>query len=673
MNSQPSPVSFGLAQFAPALEAMRKPVIVVLAVVTLQTALYFVSWDNFFSGDSLYYLSRQTHTWSEIKSNFLRQDDVSQYRPLTYPVFTFLLYPIGGLNPLPYHLTALAIHVLLSLAVFWFLSSLLQDYGAALAGYLFYSLHSVAYFISYGVEFLPDWLFAIFFISMVACFLQFLRTRRWSFYCATALLFLLALLSKETSVMTPFALFSLGMLEGARQKGQSGGAARESFARSFGETIVWVAPFAAVSVFYLFFLSIVKGRLYPESPTHPFHLTLQPEVLVKKVKYLFWVWNVDLRLPERWLDFLHLAISALALTLAGYLVVRLWKNREKRYWTAWLLLWAIAMLFPVLFLVEPPYPHHLYIPLVALSAAVGLFFLPTAGERPLPSWLPLVLLSVNLAASFLTVHRFNEKSWVAHGSRVARNFLISLKRHHPGLSPHSVVHLTKSKESNSIWYFDRHALLQLFYHDPTLSMRYEDVGEKLPPGSGPPIPNYFVYGLWEGNFDYLPDYWNRQSLELLDWVLQGQVTEDRSQYYPRFDQFMTPNGRRVFSHYLVRDGERRNNVVTLAGTRLRVPLPFVEPGSKLHVGLASVFDVGDGFRAALSIERDGKRSVLIDRYIHSAKIPEDRTWLDYHLDLDPFVGSNNFLILECDAGPSNNTQADWLAWSILKINKQVTS
>jgi hypothetical protein len=236
-----------------------------------------------------------------------------------------------------------------------------------------------------------------------------------------------------------------------------------------------------------------------------------------------------------------------------------------------------------------------------------------------------------------------------------------------------VVHLTKSKEPNSIWYFDRHALLQLFYHDPTLLMRYEDVGEKLPPSDGAPIPNYYVYGLWEGNLDYLPDYWKGQSLELLDWMLQGQVTEDREQYYPRFDRFMTPNGRRVFSFYLARDGERRRNVITLSGTRLRVPLPFIEPASKLHVGLASVFDIGDGFQAVLSIERNGKRSVLIDRYIYSAKIPEDRTWVDYHLDLSHFVGSNNFLILECNAGPANNTQADWLAWSILRINKEATS
>jgi hypothetical protein len=671
MEGRPSSVPARPTHFSAYWEMVREPALIVMAVVTIQAVFYFVSWDKFFSGDGLYYLSRQTHTWAEVKTNFLRADDVSEYRPLTYPVFTFLLYPLGDLNPLPYHMMGLLVHVLFSLAVFALLHLILQDYKAALAGYLFFALHSAGYFISYGVAFLPDWMFAAFFLPLLACYWKFLLTRHWRYYLAALLLLVFALLSKETPVMTPFVLFGLVMLR-ASQLDKDARTTKELLARHSAKAIRCIAPFLSICVFYLLLLVLVKGRLYPESPTHPFHLTLQPGHLVKKLKYLFWAFNIDLRWPLGWADTPYLLICFLQLALAAYVVSHLFRRRESRRPAVWLLFCGIALLFPVFFLVEPPYAHHLYMPLIALGAAVGLFFsrIPDMGSPK--RWRLGLFFGVNLIAACLTIHRFDEKSWIAHGSRVARNFLVSLKRHHPTLAPNSVIHLRKSKESNSMWYFDRHGLVRLFYHDPTLSMRYEDLGEKLPPSSGPPIPNYFIYGLWEGNLELLPDYWKGQNIELFDWVLQGEVTEDRSQYYPRYDQFLTPTGRRVFSHYLVLDGERRNTVITLAGTRLRVPLPFVEPGSRLHVGLASALDSGDGFEGILSVERDGKRSILVDRFLNSARDSKDRTWWDYHLDMNPFVGSNNFLILECNAGPANNTQADWLAWSMFKINKALT-
>ena len=114
--------------------------------------------------------------------------------------------------------------------------------------------------------------------------------------------------------------------------------------------------------------------------------------------------------------------------------------------------------------------------------------------------------------------------------------------------------------------------------------------------------------------------------------------------------------------------------MTIAGTRVRIRLPYIEQGSWLHVGLHSALsDIGDGFRGLVSLERDGNTTPLIERYIYSARNTQDRGWIDYHLNLTPHAGSNNYLILECRSGPAGQTQGDWLAWSILKINKRKTS
>ncbi|MBI2822366.1 MAG: glycosyltransferase family 39 protein [Acidobacteria bacterium] len=632
----------------------------------LQIAFYSISWNQFFCGDSLYYLSRRTLNWEEVRANFVREDDVGQYRPLTYPVFSYLLYPLGGLTPRIYHWIGLAIHAAVSASVFWLLYALLQDYGAALAGYCFFALHSTAYFITYDQTFLPDWLFAAFLLPLIACFLSFLRSRRRRFYLAALLLFVLALLSKETAVMAPAVLLCLSM---AAHSQSAGGSAAQSQRRGTLRRAVYdTAPFGVISVLYLCLLLAVKGRFYPAASTHPFHVTLDPATLIAKYKLLFWALNIDLGFA-RWDGWPFLLIYLPQAALATWVLRRLWRDPARRRASAWMLAWGAALLFPVLFLVEPPYPHHLYMPLVAWSGVVGLALSGLLGDPGRRRLLALVF-CLNLAASYATLWRFNEKSWVAHGSKVARNFLSSLRRHHPVLAPRSVIHLRKSAEPNSIWYFDRHTLIQLFYDDPSLSMRFEDIGEMLPSRDGPPIANYFVYGLWEGNLDLLADYWKGRSVELLEPALRAEVIEDRSQYYPDFDRFGTPNGRRVFQHLLVQQGERRNTVVTIAGTQVRLPLAVIEPGSWLHVGLSSVYRQGDGFDATLSIERGGQRSHLIRRYLDARARPEDRGWLDYHIDLTPFAGADSFLILQCDAGPQGRTDADWLAWSILRINRE---
>lgn len=641
----------------------------ILPVVALQVAFFSISWNQFFCGDSLYYLSRQTYTWTQVWTNFTREDDVGQYRPLTYPVFSRLLYPVGGLHPRIYHWIGLAIHIAVSLAVLAILNALLLDYRAAIAGYIFFALHSAAYFISYDMTFVSDWLFAGFLLGVIACFLRFLRSGQGRYYLGAVLLFLLALLSKETAVMTPAVLFSLCMVESARRRGDEEARA-VPWRKSLGGAIRGTALFAGISLLYLWQVVAVKGRLYPEAPSHPFHLTLDPVRLLKDYKFLLFAFNIDFKPPAQWTEWLPFLIYVPQAILAVWLLLRLSKNRHLRSTVAWLLLWAVALIGPALLLVEPAYPHHLYMPLVAISAMIGLAFGGTERTRMLPSRLVALALVINLAAAYLTIWRFNEKSWVAHGSIIARNFLTSLKRHHPTLAPGSVIHLRKSKEPNSVWYFDRHSLVQLFYRDPSLSMRFEDLGEKLPPQSGPAVPNYFIYGYWDGNLDLLPDYWKGQSVELLEWALQGKVTEDRSQFYPSFEEFRTPNARRVFRHPLILDGERRITLVTIAGTRLRVPLPFIESGSRLHVGLSAVYAEGDGFAGRLLIERDGRRTVLVYRYVDSVRNPADRGWLDYSLDLTRFAGSDNFLILECDAGPLGRTEADWAAWSILRIDKQ---
>ncbi|MFB3902567.1 MAG: hypothetical protein ACE15E_03885 [Acidobacteriota bacterium] len=643
--------------------ALAHPGRVVLFVFLVQVLIFSISWGQFFCGDSLYYLDRLTRTWAAVARNFVREDDVGQYRPLTYPVFTYLIYPLGRLHPIAYHWIALAVHIGVSFLTCLLLRRLISP-AAALLGYVFFAWHTTGYFITYDMTFLPDWLLGVFLLLILHCWLSYRSTGRARFYAMALGLFVPALLSKETALIIPGVLFAVAMWQG---DGPWPGRARRV------ALILW--PFFALSVVHFTWIVFAKGRLHPEDPQHPFHLTANPLVLLRKSKFLAWVLNIDVHWPRNPIDFVYYGLALAQLLLLAFLFIRLYRRGARGGKLFWLLVWALLLLLPALLIAEPPYEHHLYMPLVALSAIAGTFFSSAAKSLPRPaSFLPreahlTAILALNLVLTVLTLVYFNERSWVAHGSRVARNAVITLKRHHGVLPSYSVVHLARS-ERNCIWYFDRHTLIRQFFSDPTLRMKFEDHGETLPGRDSPLPPNYFIYRLSDGNFERLDDRWKEGTTSLLEWALQGQVTEDRSQFYPDFTRFRTPNGGRVFLHPLVRLGEIRRTLVTIAGTTLRVPLPYIEPGSELHVGLSGAFEIGDGFEARLGLEHGGQETTLIRQYLNPAHQHGDRGWYDYHLDLANFSGSNYFLVLRCDAGDHKETAGDWACWSLLNITRR---
>src|SRR5581483_1280062 len=55
----------------------------------------------YFTGDGLYYFSRQIHSFAELATRFLSVDEMYQYRPLTYVVFSFVLSPLFGSSAPP--------------------------------------------------------------------------------------------------------------------------------------------------------------------------------------------------------------------------------------------------------------------------------------------------------------------------------------------------------------------------------------------------------------------------------------------------------------------------------------------------------------------------------------------------------------------------------------------
>src|SRR4030095_1333192 len=81
-----------------------------LAILCLEVAIYAPNFKKFFCGDSLFYLSRVLEDWVDVVAKFRSPDGLGQYRPLTYGLYSYVIYPTAGLDLFRNHLFPLLFH-----------------------------------------------------------------------------------------------------------------------------------------------------------------------------------------------------------------------------------------------------------------------------------------------------------------------------------------------------------------------------------------------------------------------------------------------------------------------------------------------------------------------------------------------------------------------------------
>jgi protein O-mannosyl-transferase len=138
----------------------------------------------------------------EIFSSFY----MGNYQPLAILSYS-LEYKFFKLNPTPYHITNLAIHLFNCILVFWFIYLLSQSIPIAFITALFFGIHPLHVESVAWVAQRKDVLYGMFFLGALISYLYYLR-KQYSrdFYFLSLLLFICSLLSKSMAVTLPLAL-----------------------------------------------------------------------------------------------------------------------------------------------------------------------------------------------------------------------------------------------------------------------------------------------------------------------------------------------------------------------------------------------------------------------------------------------------------------------------------
>lgn len=454
------------------------------AILAAEAILFLWKYDHFFNGDSLFFFSNGIHSASDLWRVFQGPDHLWQYRPLTFIIFSFLLKPLFGLNPLGYNLFPLFVHAANTLIVFGVFRELGLAQRAALLGTFFFGAHSTAFYVTYGVAFLPDLSYSFFYFLSVFLFARYMRREEAAALAFSVLCFILALFCKEASITLPVIVFAIALLLGEQRLRMD----RKPFLRAVRTALGKTLAFLVVGFAYLgFHMAVKTGQIYAPGIDHPHYSELSIQALQYKYKYLKWAFNLPDGLVFRFEGVINYLIAAAVLVFAIPFVlstVRRLLALDRLTWCGWI--WFVVALSPVLFLRNLTMHHNLYVPVVGLALLFGDWMSRASASLEGDKWLKpraAVACCVVVLMAAVMFHNIEaaKDSWIAQASAVAKTSLEDMKRLRPVLPDGTTLYFVDESSLGSLrWYYDYGSLFRLFYPAKSIDVQFVDRGYSLP-------------------------------------------------------------------------------------------------------------------------------------------------------------------------------------------------
>lgn len=180
-------------------------VIVVLTLIVYSPAFEnnFLNWDD----DQVILENPSIKNLSvENLKDFFSTTNINSYNPLVMLTFA-VEYKFFNLNPKPFHIFNIILHIINSLLVFWLIYLICRNRLISLFTAMLFSVHPLHVEAVVWVTALKDVLFTLFYLSSVISFIYFLRKDRGKiYYIISLLLFIFAVLSKPVAVTLPAIL-----------------------------------------------------------------------------------------------------------------------------------------------------------------------------------------------------------------------------------------------------------------------------------------------------------------------------------------------------------------------------------------------------------------------------------------------------------------------------------
>ena len=194
----------------------------IITGIALVTFLFYITildnkltnWDDlgYIISDSLI----RDISWKGIKAIFSIHNSVmGNYHPLTILLYA-IEYHYKGVEPFIYHFDSLILHILTTIAVYFFVKNLTRRTTAAAIAALLFGLHPMHVESVAWAAGRKDVLYGLFFILSCNTYVNYIRaegSKKMIWYISGLLLFAISLLAKSVAVTLPVTLFLIDYFE----------------------------------------------------------------------------------------------------------------------------------------------------------------------------------------------------------------------------------------------------------------------------------------------------------------------------------------------------------------------------------------------------------------------------------------------------------------------------
>src|SRR5204862_5809236 len=125
-----------------------------LLLLIVDWLLYFRHANHFFQGDTIFLLNHRARSVPEFFREFNHLNPSGWYRPLTNELLESMLFPVAGLNALPYRIPVYVVFVTITAAVYALGVALTGRRLAGAIAAFFLTIHTANAYVTYDLGFM---------------------------------------------------------------------------------------------------------------------------------------------------------------------------------------------------------------------------------------------------------------------------------------------------------------------------------------------------------------------------------------------------------------------------------------------------------------------------------------------------------------------------------------
>ena len=434
----------------------------------LEILIYFRQPQHFFIRDSLTWLTFRYRSLGEFIGGFFHVDPGLWYRPLTQRTLDSVLFPLAGLNPIPYHVCGFILFFSCTFAVYRFVKKITESTRTAWLATLFFALQVINTFITYDPAFTPEMVYTLFSIGTAIAYVSYLRNPSRGARIASLLWFTGSLLSKETAVALPFALLAISLLLGTHRVKL----------RSVAPYFVLLSAYLIFGIGYVHIRNLTFEKFWgkqSEDTGTNYQLVFGRNVLDNGRVALSWAFNIPAsswRLSSTWMLLLLKSLRVVVCAAAFFLLFT-----PHRKFVLLGLIWFYCFCAPTLPLLNHFLPHYLFAPLVGFSLTIGVIlnWIYEQTARSMPSFARPGFVVLFAALALVTANgrrNIAEGAFLGGDAQDALNKLNDVRSAYPRLPKHATLVLFDEESPLDSWDHQLSSLFQMGYGDDSIRTQY---------------------------------------------------------------------------------------------------------------------------------------------------------------------------------------------------------